>query len=193
MKLARQRAKAGRAQHDADHVWHVWINDRQRGRPSDKWEGSLYEFKDLLKFMRYGHQQIATAFEGRLRKVHRQCSRTAPEVIHENKLKCCLGVEVTHCPILLSLKETVEQQRAIVSPFDGKRPYESLDDQAMYRLMSQTCAWHIYHEACGIQDGHHFHVDTSEGHLMDISDRMYWDRLYQSLGGSDPDESEEQE
>jgi hypothetical protein len=73
-------------------------------------------------------------------------------------------------------------------PFNGEKFYSDVDDEQLYRLMAKTCAWHIYHEACGIQDGHRLRVDTSEGHLLTVGDRMFWDRVYSSMAGTCPDE-----
>lgn len=76
-----------REKREADHLWHVWMNRRNFGRPDKSpHEHSLYEFKDMLQFLDYGHVVIQNAFEGKLSKVHRQCSRTAPVEIKENVL-----------------------------------------------------------------------------------------------------------
>lgn len=183
--FARRRAEAGNATYNADHIWHVWINHRQDERRGLEWEHSLYEFKSMLQFLTYGRKQIQKAFTGNLPKTHRQCSRCAPEPIPNNHLSCCLGQEVTTCPILTSLKATVEEQRTRITPFDGKAHYANVTDEHLYRLMAQTCAWHIYHEACNIKDERTFYVDTSEGYLMSVSDRMFWDRIYNSLSYQD--------
>lgn len=84
---------------NADHLWHVWINRRQeelrKADPEAKHEHSLYEFKDILQFLEYGHVLIAKAFEGNLGKTHQQCSHQAPVEIKENVLKCaCMGQNV---------------------------------------------------------------------------------------------------
>ncbi len=177
---------------NADHIYHVWINRRQEERRAagEEWEGSLYEFKDLLHFINYGHTLLEKAFTDKLPTIHQQCSHSSPEKIEGNRLVCCLGQEVTTCPILLSLKGTVEEERGRIAPWNGEAHYANVDDAQLYRLMGNTCAWHIYHEATGIQDGHRFKVDTSEGYLLDKSDRIFWDRVYISMSSSDPDEEE---
>jgi hypothetical protein len=179
-------------EHNADQLYHVWINRRQdeRRKAGAEWEGSLYEFKSMLNFLSYGHDQIRKAVEGRLPATHRQCSRCEPEPVENNRLMCCLGKDVLTCPILCSLKATIEEERYRVAPYDGEKHYANVDDEQLYRLMARTCAWHIYHEETGIQDGHHFQVDTSEGYLLDKTDRIFWDRVYTSLAGSDPDGAE---
>lgn len=173
---------------NAEHIWHVWINKRQSelraADPEHHHEHTLYEFKGLLQFLRYGHNSLKEAFEGKLREKHQQCSRQLPVPILNNKLSCCLGKEVTTCNILLSLKATFEQEHQRVYPFNGKKAYESLPADALYILMSRTCGWHIYKESCGATEGWHG-IDSSEGYLMDVSDRMFWDRVYRSMS-TDP-------
>lgn len=176
--------------HNADHLYHVWINRRQEERRKfgGELEYSLYEFKSMLDFLDYGHQRIADAYNGNLPKVHKQCSLSAAEEVKENRLVCCLGKDVLTCQLLSSLKETIQSERERVAPYNGEKPYANVDDEQMYRLMARTCAWHIYHESQGIQDGNNFSVDTSEGYLMDKTDRMFWDRVYSSMADSDPDD-----
>jgi hypothetical protein len=49
-RMAEGGAKAKR---DADHLWHVWMNRRNFGRPENSpHEHSLYEFKAMLEFLR---------------------------------------------------------------------------------------------------------------------------------------------
>lgn len=165
-------------QRDADHLWHVWINKRQTERDKDQpWEHSLYEFKNMLEFLTYGASQIAEAFEGRLPQTHRQCSHQPVEHLKVlNTLKCSRdGIDVTKCPILLSLAATFEERK------------EKLPKAVLYDLMAKTCAWHIYQKAVGIEEGHRFGIDTSMGYLLDETDRMFWDRVHTNLA-SDPEE-----
>lgn len=165
-----------RDKRNADHLWHVWMNRRNFNRKSESpHEHSLYEFKDMLQFLGYGHEVIAQAFEGRLSKTHRQCSRQAPVEIKENVLKCaCEGVDVTKCPILLSLKQT----------FDDNKMHYDVPVEHLYRTMAKTCAWHTYKVSCGIEEKG-FRIDTSEGYLLDESDRMFWRNVYDSLSQDD--------
>lgn len=174
---------AGRNKRDADHLWHVWMNrrnfDRKDGAPH---EHSLYEFKSMLEFLEYGHRVIKDAFEGTLSKIHRQCSRSQPVQLEENVLKCaCEGVDVTKCPILLDVKQT----------FDDNKARYDVPVEMLYRTMAKTCAWHTYKVSCGIEEKG-FQIDTSEGYLLDTSDRMFWDNVYQSMS-TNPDELDEDE
>ena len=176
------------AKRDADHIWHVWMNSGGGFEPDEQWGSrmapkSLYEFKHLLEFLDYGHQVIQQAFTGQLPKVHRQCSRTTPEPIANNCLKCsAFGTDVTDCKILLSIKTTFEAERQRELGKLGK-VYEHIPDEEMYRRMAQTCAWHIYREAT--RDDRF--VDTSEGYLLTVGDRMFWGRVYESMAAIDQD------
>lgn len=170
-----------------DHIWHVWINKRQNERGYDKWEHSLYEFKSMLQFLTYGAKQIQTAFENRLPQTHRQCSHQPVEQLPVlNTLRCSRGgVDVTQCPILLSLRESFEEERTRVYAFNDEPANPDLKSEAVYDLMAKTCAWHIYTEATGTPEGHHFSIDTSMGYLMDETDRIFWDRVHSNMA-ADP-------
>lgn len=175
----------------SDHIWHVWMNKRKAYCSDDAFEHGLYEFKGLINFLGYGHEQIQRAFEGKLATVHQQCSRCEPEPIKENRLKCCLnGTDVTACPILVSLKETAERERQPLTFPDGRKFDRHITDEEIYRLMARTCAWHIFAKAIGATSGWHG-IDTTEGYLCDVSDRMFWSRVYESMAASDdaPEES----
>lgn len=165
-------------QRDANWMWHVWMN-RQNKIGDDNWDHSMYEFKNMLEFLEYGHISIREAFEGNLRKVHQQCSRQAPVEIKENSLRCCSeNVDVTKCPLLLSLKAVFEEEKL----------HHPVPDGLLYRTMAKTCAWHIHKVACGIPNKH-WGCDTSEGYLKDESDRMFWSNIYESMASScDPDD-----
>src|SRR5579885_2709381 len=155
---------------DLNHIWHVWMNKRQReGIPNQPWEHSLYEFKSMLQFLAYGHKQIKEAFEGELPQTHQQCSHQPVEQLKVvNTLRCAReGIDVTKCPILLSLQKTFNEEHERVYSFNGEKAYPDLDADSVYELMAKTCAWHIYEAACGIPKGFNFNVDTSMGYLMD--------------------------
>ncbi len=168
-----------RDKRNADHLWHVWMNRRNFNR-EDKapHEHSLYEFKAMLQFLEYGHEVIHKAFNGHLAKTHIQCSHQEPVEIKQNVLKCaCEGIDVTTCPMLLGLKQT----------FDDNKSHYDVPAEQLYRTMAKTCAWHTYKTSCDIKEGL-FQIDTSEGYLMDESDRMLWSNIYSSLSESDEGE-----
>jgi hypothetical protein len=156
-----------RQAHDAEHIWHMWINRRQDAKPEgEAREHGLYEFKSMLQFLSYGHKQIRDAFEGKLSKTHQQCSHQLPVPILNNVLKCCIGTEVLGCPILQSLKDAFTQETNRVAPYNGQKNY-ALPDEQLYRLMANTCAWHIYTTKTGVVEGGWHGIDTSEGYLLD--------------------------
>lgn len=171
----------------ADYVWHVWIN--KFAHEQQEWPRSLYEFKDLLEFLRWGQYKIAQAFTATLPDTHQQCSQSQPEPIKNNAVRCALGQEVTSCPILVSLKATFEDERNRTCGTLGKF-YSEMPDAELFRLMTNTCAWHIYRKVT--ENGESFNgIDTSEGHLMDEGDRRYWQNVYQSLAAGDPEDGED--
>lgn len=170
----------------ANHIWHVWMNRLNEGKKADEWDHSIYLWKDALAFTEYGHDRIKQAFDGTLPQTHQQCPLSAPERIEQNTLRCCLGQEVTTCPILLQIKGIHEEHwnRPIVecSGYDpGKYYREKVSPEDMYRTMAKTCAWHVYEES-----KKHF-VDASEGFHLDESDRRFWRRAYDSMAGCDPE------
>jgi len=172
----------------ADHIWHVWMNHfaDEESRSGKKRPHSLYEFKSLLQFLEWGWKRLQDAYLGKLAVTHQQCSQSTPEPITQNYLKCCLGVDVTKCDILLSLKSTFEAERNRECGQLGKY-YSNVSDEQMYRKMANVCAWHIYKGVTKGSEGFNG-IDTTEGHLMDVGDRMFWDRTYASMAGSDPGE-----
>jgi hypothetical protein len=166
----------------SDHIWHVWLNMWNQ-RQAAKFDHSMYEFKSMLDFLSYGKEQIEKAFTGQLRSTHRQCSRCESEPIDNNKLSCAFGTDVTQCEILQSIRTTFDEKRNRECGVLGKH-YSGVSDQDLYRVMANTCAWHMYTEP--IKTGRF--IDTSEGWLTDTSDRMFWQRVHESMAGSDPDE-----
>lgn len=165
---------------DADHIWHVWLN--RRNTSAAEFDHSMYEFKSMLEFLSYGAGRIEKAYTGTLPTVHRQCSHSSPEAISCNKLTCSFGRDVTQCEILVSIKNTFDDERQRTLGKLGK-PYAEVPDSEMYRVMANTCAWHMYTEP--LRGGQH--IDTSEGWLTDVSDRMFWDRVYTSMAAADGD------
>jgi hypothetical protein len=172
----------GTLRQQANHIWHVWLNRRNT---AGQFDHSMYEFKSMLQFLAYGHEQIEKAFTGNLRTIHRQCSHSLTEKIPCNKLSCAFGTDVTKCEILVSIKTTFQAERERECGKLGKH-YDSVPDSEMYRVMANTCAWHMFTEP--LKNG--TFLDTSEGWLTDVSDRMFWDRVYSSLAARDPDDEE---
>jgi hypothetical protein len=156
-----------------DDVWHVWINRRQDERRArgEEWERSLYEFKGMLGELRRLPHWIKRARTGDLPTVHQHCSRSPVERIPTNRLVCALGVDVTQCEILKSLRSTFDEER--------RRPYygERIGEDEVDRVSAAVCCWHIFTSAIG--DGPW--IDTSEGYVQDESDRLFWQRTYELM------------
>lgn len=169
---------------DTDHLWHVWINQYSEQQRVDKkpHPGSLYEYKSMVQALPWIGRQLGKERRGELAKVHQQCSHCAPEPIKENKLICCLGVECAKCEILISLRESVAKRGQF---------YDKITDEDVDHLCGLTCAWHIFTTATSTPADGGWKVDTTEGYILDESDRMFWSNLYESLASSGPDEPEE--
>lgn len=177
----------------ATHIWHVWMNRRneERQKAGKEFDHSMYTWKDALSFAQYGHRRIKEAFDGKLPKVHQQCSMSAPAEIKENRLVCCLGQEVTTCPMLLQIKAIHEEHWhapivACSGHDSGKYYREKVTEEDMHKTMAKTCAWHVYEESRAR------FVDSSEGFHLDEGDRIFWQRTYASMAGSDPDDEQEE-
>src|SRR5262245_44697403 len=95
---------------------------------------------------------LAKERKGQLPNTHQHCSRCAPECIEKNYLKCALGVKCAQCPILLSLRKSMQEQGVS-------------DEDADY-LCALTCGWHIFTTAVGAKHDH-MGPDTSEGYVQD--------------------------
>lgn len=179
---------------DAVHAWHVWMNKRQdsRAQTGDPRERSLYEFKDLLSYLEYGHVRIQQAFEGKLRTTHQQCSHQSVEQLPQNSLCCCLGTDVAKCPILLDAKQHIEAEdaRRVAWYRDHIQKEKPPLGDEVFKILSAICGWHIYSEATKNPHGWSG-VDTSEGYHLDESDRRFWERTYASMAAcSDPDDED---
>ena len=115
----------------------------------------MYAAKDLADEVPRMVMILGQERRGELSSTHRQCSMSADVPVEDNHLTCCLGTECRKCPELLSL------ENAELSP-------EQIDAAKAW-----TCAAHIVSQP-------HF-VDTSEGFLLSVDDRMYWENTYTNL------------
>ena len=168
----------------SDHIYHVFLNAEQQGKPLGEFDHSAYLWKDAYSFMQYGHKRIQQAFEGGLPVLHQQCSHSPVEKVEGNRLLCCLGPQVDTCPILLRLKATFEEHwnRPPVesSGYDtGKYYREGVTAEDMYKTMAKVCAHHVYEESKKT------FIDASEGFHLDSTDRIFWERTYASMAQSD--------
>lgn len=180
---AKERDKPHRRLRDMDHLFHVWINQRQdeRRNAGESWEHDLYEWKDALQELRRLPQWLRRARTGMLPTLHQQCSHSAPEPITDNRLTCAPGVDVVACPILKSLYASFEDQRTDGAPYTGEPHYPDLTADDGDEIAARVCTWHIFTEQFRrILSGQGF-IDTSEGYVQDEGDRMYWRNVYDSL------------
>ncbi len=170
-----------------DHIFHVWINRRQEERrmAGEEHEHGLYEFKNMLSFLEYGHKRIQQAFENALPKTHKQCSLSPTESIHDNRLTCAFGIEVATCPILAHLKTTFDEERQRECGQLGKH-YAGIPDEEVYRKMAVVCAWNIFTTSVNADNTTWGGIDTSEGYHLDETDRRFWRRVYDSMAAPGP-------
>jgi len=164
-----------------DHLFHVWINNRQRerGQQGLPWEHSLYEWKSMLVELQRLPGWLKKARTDALPTTHQQCSLSEPETIERNVLLCALGQDVTACPILTSLYAAFED---IEPYYQGKGI--TVDDADP--LAAKVCTWHIFTTKLLEQP----YLDTSEGYVQDESDRRFWGTVYAHMAASDPEDEE---
>lgn len=145
-------------------IWHEWFNS-EKDHDSTK-----YAFKEMLLELERLPRLFKAQREGKLPKVHQQCSLSAPEPIGE-KLTCCLGVDVSTCPILKSLEAKF---------VEGRERYKDITDDQIDGVKAATCCQHVLRES---EMGRSHTFDTSEGYILTESDRLYWDNVYRNLAG----------
>lgn len=151
-----------------DNIWHVWFNSKGH-------DSTMYAFKEMLHELQRLPMLFRRQREGTLPKVHQQCSVSAPVPIKDNKLTCCLGVNVAECPILKDLEAKIAERRKT----DARITDEQIDG-----VKGATCCWHILKES---EMGRNHTFDTSEGYILTEGDRMYWDNVYKNLAAGDPE------
>jgi hypothetical protein len=154
---------------DVAQVWHEWFNS-EKDHDSTK-----YSFKEMLLELMRLPRLFTLHREGKLPKVHQQCSVSKPVAIKNDKLTCCLGKNVDECPILKSLGDYFATRRTF---------YTSITEEQMDGVRAATCCQHILKES-GMGRNHTF--DTSEGYVLTESDRMFWDNVYSNLAAGDPE------
>jgi hypothetical protein len=147
---------------DDRHNWHVAINAFHKDKWGDDRSGWMYEAKEASAEVPRLTLLFKMARCGELPKIHRQCSHSTPEPIPENHLTCCLGVRCDACPQLLAL--------------DGIQAVPEVIDEAK----AWTCVTHIISKGGDV---------AREGYVLTTDDRMYWDRVYESMAmGEEPKE-----
>lgn len=143
-----------------DYEWHRQINlHMQQDVPlNHRRHRFMYTAMEMADEVPRMAMLFALERKGELPTTHQQCSHSPREEIPENKLSCCLGVECAACPMLQAL-EGMEA-----------------DSEAIDSAKAWTCAAHIAAEG-GDKQG--------EGFLLTVGDRLYWDRVYESLAATE--------
>lgn len=160
---------------ELDHPWHVEIN---RHVAAHGWDGVgwLYDAKNLAEEVPRMALILGMERRGELTQQHHQCSRDHDGTpVPDNHLTCCLGVECRKCPHLALVDKVTTRRDYSVRP-SVELP---VTDEQRDVMKAWTCAAHIMRSPES--------VDTSEGFLLTTDDRMYWDRVYESLSAGDPD------
>ncbi len=143
--------------HPASHEWHVSVNAHQSAlRAAGK--DTAHFMYDAMSAAHETHRLALLFADERketLRTSHRACSQQDATAIESNYLKCCLGVKCAECPHLVALNS---MQRATPEQIDVAKAW--------------TCVAHILSSGGDL---------SGEGYVLDVSDRMYWDNLHQSL------------
>lgn len=145
------------------HEWHVAINayaDLMR-RNGSEWPRFMYEAKTANREVRRLTLLFGKERQGGLPKEHQQCSRSQPQPVADNHLSCCLGVECRKCPHLAALEV-------------AKLTPEQIDEAKAW-----TCVAHILMSGGDV---------VNEGYVLTVDDRMFWDRVYDSLANTGDDE-----
>ena len=143
------------------HEWHVAINTHadERRKAGEDWPHFMYEAKSASQEVKRLKLLFRHERTGRLPSVHQQCSRTDPEALPgKNHLSCCLGVRCDECPHLAALDAA------------------DISDDERDEAKAWTCVGHILMSG-GDRAG--------EGYLLTVDDRMFWNRVYESLGAEE--------
>lgn len=161
---------AGRQKRRFDHAMHVNINQREdeRRKAGEESEHWLYEGKTLAGEIARLTRLYKLERTGQLPTSFRYCSLSPTEQIPDNSLLCCLGKEPKSCDIL-------QQTFAGIDQF----PVEMIDS-----AKAHVCATHILTESAKRL------IDTSEGYVLDATDRAFWQRTYGYMAMPGPDDND---
>ena len=146
-----------RPDHDFRHAWHVAINRFNDARTDrgDDWCHFLYAAKDAADEVPRLAMLFKMERDKKLPAVLKRCSLSKPEPIPENHLTCCLGTKCAECKYLAAIEGA------------------EITDEQKDTAKAWTCVTHAI--------GKGRNVDTSEGVVMTVGDRMYWNGVYESL------------
>lgn len=144
-----------KSKRDLDLNWHKAINNFNIPLIGEEFRKWMYEAKTLFQEVPRLKLLFAMEREGKLKKVHKQCSLSPAEPIAENYLTCCLGVKCCECPELKAL-DKIE-----------KATLEQIDE-----IKAWTCSTHIVSQGGD---------PAGEGYILTVDDRMFWDNVYKSM------------
>ena len=156
----------------------------------------MYSFKSAVQFMPWAGEAIKRARTGQLRTMHQHCSHCTPEPVENNVMRCWLGKDVAKCPILDSLKASIDTERKRTLPNGQPSYYASVTDDQVYEVMGMVCTWHLLmsHIACKDKElPNAAFVDWNEGAFQDESDRRFWRETYDSMTADLRKDDEEDE
>lgn len=152
-----------------DHEWHVALNQYNSPKMGKDFQHWMYNAKNAAKEVCRIARVFAAEREGRLTKVHKQCSMSEPVELKENFTTCVLGQKCRECPHLIAISA-------------ANMPIEQVD-----QAQAWTCVGHILQEL-----GKQPHIDISEGFVLTEDDRMFWENVYDSMRvGDSPNRQEE--
>lgn len=151
---------------DFIHEWHVVINLLNFGKDGNATGNECKPWMYLAKAAADEVPRLTHLFkqerEQTLPAIHQQCSHSEPEPVEDNHLTCCLGIKCLECPQLLALDK-------------AKLELEQIDYTKAW-----TCVTHILYESGNNENA----FDSSEGFILRVDDRMFWDRIYSNLAGA---------
>jgi hypothetical protein len=150
------------------YPWHRAINrhSEEQQKAGKEWPRFMYDGKTAASEVPRMALVLGMEREGKLPKVFRPCSCCSEgKHIEDNHLTCCLGVKCRECPHLLALEKATE-----------------LTPEQIDQCKAWTCAAHILANGGDVM---------GEGFLVTVDDRMFWDRVCESLASGGPDEGPE--
>ena len=152
-----------RLKYPLSHEWHVAVNRHsdERRAAGNEWLKTrfMYDAKTMAGEVPRMVMLFKAEREKALPQTHQQCSMQAQVPVKDNHLSCRLGVKARECPHLVALEKI---ERCTPDDIDAAKAW--------------TCAAHIVS-----QGGDHM----NEGYMLTVSDRMFWDNVYDSLAQSD--------
>lgn len=148
-------------QREVNQRWHEALNIYNC--PKEHFYHFMYEAKTASHELKRMILLFGDEREGKLTKIHRQCSRSLPEEVIDNHLTCALGVECRKCPHLQALDKM------------------GIDEISTDEIKAWTCLTHIISEG-GDKAG--------DGYLITEDDKIYWKNVNESMAQQSPFEEE---